>query len=98
MKNIVQSFYKWYTTTLRNAKYRWIIVAGTLIYLLSPIDIAPDFIPLIGWIDDGVVVTLLVTEMSKILQDSLNKRRVQRSTQGDDAQFDRQVIDVQVES
>lgn len=97
MKNIVQSFYNWYRNTLRNTKYRWLIVAGTLLYLLSPIDIAPDFIPLIGWIDDGVVVTLLVTEMSQILMETLNSRRVQRATQSDDS-FSDAVIDVQVES
>jgi uncharacterized membrane protein YkvA (DUF1232 family) len=74
MKNIAQSFYTWYKVTLRNSKYRWIIVAGTLLYLLSPIDIAPDFIPVIGWIDDGIVVTLLVAEVSQMMTEFLLKR------------------------
>jgi uncharacterized membrane protein YkvA (DUF1232 family) len=30
-------------------------------YLLSPIDLVPDFIPLLGWVDDFVVVPLLVS-------------------------------------
>ena len=29
-------------------------------YLLSPIDLIPDVIPLLGWLDDLVVVPLLV--------------------------------------
>ena len=29
-------------------------------YLLSPIDLIPDFIPVLGWVDDAVVVWLLV--------------------------------------
>ncbi|HEY9763751.1 MAG TPA: YkvA family protein [Trichocoleus sp.] len=74
MKNLAQSFYDWYTQTLRHPKYRWVLVAGTLVYLLSPIDISPDFLPIIGWIDDGVVATLLVAELSQILMNVLSGR------------------------
>lgn len=74
MGNLVQAFYTWYRNTLRNAKYRWLVVAGTLIYLLSPIDIAPDFIPVIGWIDDGILVTLLVSEVSLLMTEFLQGR------------------------
>lgn len=74
MNNPAKSFYNWYSNTLRHTKYRWLLVAGSLVYLLSPIDISPDFIPIIGWIDDGVVATLLVTELSQILIDLLNRR------------------------
>jgi uncharacterized membrane protein YkvA (DUF1232 family) len=76
--DIVQAFYNWYRKTLRNTKYSWIIVLATLGYLFIPFDIAPDFLPIIGWIDDGVVVTLLVAEVSQILMEQLNKRRVDR--------------------
>jgi uncharacterized membrane protein YkvA (DUF1232 family) len=66
MKHLAQSFYAWYRVTLRHTKYRWLIVAATAVYLISPIDIAPDFIPIIGWLDDGVIVTLLVAELSQL--------------------------------
>lgn len=79
--DIVQGFYNWYRQTLRNTKYRWLIILATVGYLLIPFDIAPDFIPVIGWIDDGVVVTLLVAEVSQILMEQLNKRRVTRDRQ-----------------
>jgi uncharacterized membrane protein YkvA (DUF1232 family) len=81
MKELVQSFYSWYRSTLRNAKYRWIIIAATLVYLVSPFDIAPDFIPVIGWIDDGVVATLLVTELSQIALEFLKKRQSTAKTE-----------------
>ena len=38
--------------------------AGTLLalaYLVSPIDLLPDFIPLAGWIDDIIIVPLIVS-------------------------------------
>ena len=34
---------------------RWLL-AGAIAYLLSPIDLIPDFIPVIGHLDDVVIV------------------------------------------
>ena len=31
-----------------------------MVYLLSPIDLVPDFIPVLGWLDDLVIVPLLL--------------------------------------
>lgn len=67
--NVVQVIYEWYRNTIRNPKYRWWVVAGTVLYVLSPIDIAPDFIPIIGQLDDVVLITLLVSEVSQLLID-----------------------------
>jgi uncharacterized membrane protein YkvA (DUF1232 family) len=36
-------------------------------YLLSPLDLVPDFIPLLGWLDDVVIVPLLVGWIVKML-------------------------------
>jgi uncharacterized membrane protein YkvA (DUF1232 family) len=63
----IQSLYTWYRNTLRNPKYRWWVILGTAAYLLSPIDIAPDFIPVIGQIDDVLLLTLLVSEVSGLV-------------------------------
>ncbi|MGB3613612.1 MAG: DUF1232 domain-containing protein [Elainellaceae cyanobacterium] len=71
--NIVQAFYSWYRSTLRHPKYRWLLIGASLLYLVSPIDIAPDIIPIIGWIDDGIVATLLVSEVSQLLMGWLNR-------------------------
>jgi uncharacterized membrane protein YkvA (DUF1232 family) len=30
-------------------------------YLISPIDLVPDFIPLAGWLDDMIVIPLMVS-------------------------------------
>lgn len=76
MKNSITD---WYRNVIRNPKYRWWIIIGSLVYLLSPIDISPDFIPVVGWIDDGLIATLLVAEVSQILLEQL-KGRIKSST------------------
>jgi uncharacterized membrane protein YkvA (DUF1232 family) len=83
----IQSFYNWYRNTIRNPKYRGWLVLGSILYLFSPIDIAPDFIPVIGWIDDGVVLTLLVSEISQMLAARLKSRNDQEATVADAAGF-----------
>ncbi|HEY9762776.1 MAG TPA: YkvA family protein [Trichocoleus sp.] len=65
-----EAFHNWYRNIIRHPKWRWWVLLGTLFYLISPIDISPDFIPAIGWIDDGLIATLAVTELSQILLES----------------------------
>ena len=48
MKFSIESLYTWYRNVLRNPKYRWWVILGTLVYLVSPFDILPDFVPLWG--------------------------------------------------
>ncbi|MDJ0631590.1 MAG: YkvA family protein [Xenococcaceae cyanobacterium MO_188.B29] len=79
MKISATSIYSWYRSTIRNPKYRWWIILGTLAYLISPIDISPDFIPIAGALDDFVLVSLLVTEVSQLIMD-----RYKSSQQKDD--------------
>lgn len=64
-----------YRKALRHTQYRWIVILGTLLYLVSPLDISPDVFPILGWIDDGVVVSLLVTEVSSLMSEQLRRKR-----------------------
>ncbi|MEJ7636292.1 YkvA family protein [Aeromicrobium sp.] len=36
-----------------------------LVYLLSPIDLVPDFIPVLGYADDAIVVILILRSVSR---------------------------------
>ncbi|MEO1621196.1 MAG: YkvA family protein [Cyanobacteria bacterium J06632_3] len=71
--NLIESFYNWYRGAIRHPKWRWAIILGTAVYLLSPIDISPDLIPIVGWLDDGILATLLVTELSSLMMDYFKK-------------------------
>ncbi len=74
MKFLVRPLYNLYSSALHSSKYRWLIIAASLIYLLSPLDFVSDFIPVVGWIDDGVIATVLVAEISQILKEKLRNR------------------------
>ena len=46
-------------------------LAGALIYVLSPVDLILDFIPLVGFLDDAVIIGLAI----KLAQPDLAKYR-----------------------
>lgn len=71
----IQSVYAWYRNLLRNPKYRWWVILGTAFYFVMPFDVAPDFIPFIGQIDDVFVLSLLVSEVSQILIEGVKARK-----------------------
>ena len=37
------------------------------LYLVSPIDLIPDVVPLLGWLDDFVVIPMLVSWIVRLL-------------------------------
>ena len=45
------------------------LLITAVIYVISPIDAAPDFLPFIGWLDDVSVVGIIF----KILEDMISK-------------------------
>jgi uncharacterized membrane protein YkvA (DUF1232 family) len=98
----LQSLHNWYRSLLQNPKYRWWVVGASLIYLVSPIDLAPDFIPFVGLIDDTLIISLLVTEVASIAKAKLqaqntrfSNRDATRSTKSN-PDVTGQVVDVQV--
>lgn len=44
---------------------KWVIVAILALYIISPIDLMPDFIPIIGWIDDIIAGIVLIMMLLK---------------------------------
>jgi uncharacterized membrane protein YkvA (DUF1232 family) len=37
-----------------------IALGAAAVYLLSPVDLIPDFIPLVGWVDDALLAAVLL--------------------------------------
>lgn len=89
----IKALYNWYRNSLRNPKYRGWMIVGTLAYLFSPFDLAPDLFPIVGQIDDLALLTLFVSEISQVLIEGYRQRQV--TTQPEDGSADSQeTVDV----
>lgn len=93
MKISPVAIYNWYRQTLRNPLYRWWVIIGTIVYLISPIDLSVDFAPIVGQIDDFILVGLLTTELSSIALESFKNRLTVKNRSQDES--DGETIDVQ---
>jgi len=54
--------------TPRGAK---LAVLAAVLYVLSPVDLVSDLIPVLGWIDDGVVAALLLGLAARLMPPDL---------------------------
>jgi uncharacterized membrane protein YkvA (DUF1232 family) len=89
----IHSLHNWYRSLLQNPKYRWWVVAASIAYLVSPIDLVPDFLPFAGLVDDTLIISLLVSEVAQVAKAKLQSKNTRTtSTTADNVG---QVIDVQ---
>jgi len=61
-----------------------LVTVLALLYVVSPIDLVSDFIPVLGWIDDGVIAWLLLQLAFRFLPPELMaalRAKVQARTQ-----------------
>ena len=90
----IQSVYSWYRNLLRNPKYRWWVIIATALYFVSPIDIAPDFLPIVGQLDDVFLLTLLVSEVSQMVIEGVKARKNYSETATTDTTNTASTVDV----
>ena len=55
----------------RTSWYAKLLVAGIVAYAFSPIDIIPDFVPVIGYLDDLIILPLGITLAIKLIPHSV---------------------------
>ena len=94
MKINLQSLYGLYSRAIRNPKYRHWIILGTLVYLLSPIDISPDFFPLAGQIDDFLLLSIMLTEVSQMVMTGWRERKEQEQEKPSEKTVDVEAVSV----
>ncbi len=69
MNPVFKTISTWYRAVLRNPKYRGWVILGTLVYLLSPLDISPDVVPILGQVDDVAILFLLMSELWQMFRE-----------------------------
>lgn len=58
-----------------------IAIIGAIIYVVSPIDEVPDFIPVAGWLDDGAVVTAAIGALGTVIASYLDYKKEKERNQ-----------------
>ena len=59
--------YKSVMTDSRTPRVSKFLLKFVIVYLLSPVDLIPDFIPVIGFIDDAIVAPTLIFIAIKLI-------------------------------
>lgn len=73
----------WFSGTYDKVPARMIVsLAGALIYLVSPLDLIPDWVPMAGLVDDAAMLAF-VFQLSKV---DLNAYRQWKKRQQDESQ------------
>lgn len=74
-----------YCRLLTHPQYGIWVFFGSLLYLISPIDISPDLIPIFGQIDDVALIVLMVSAASQWLSQQFLNAQAADADSPDDA-------------
>lgn len=74
-----------YFVYLDQAASKWvkILIFITLAYALSPIDLIPDFIPILGYLDDLIILPLMILLVLKLVDSETIDRARQKAEQNE---------------
>ena len=81
----------WFNGSYDKVPARMIVsLAGALIYLVSPLDLIPDWVPMAGLVDDAAMLAF-VFQLSKVDMNAYRKwKRSQQADDDDDPDIDMQ--------
>lgn len=48
-----------------------VLIMGALAYLICPVDLLPDVLPLVGWTDDAAAIGLVVNQLSSYIDSDI---------------------------
>ncbi|RZM82957.1 YkvA family protein [Leptolyngbya iicbica] len=80
MRYLIQA----YRRLLTHPQYGIWVFFGSLLYLISPIDISPDIIPFVGQIDDVALIMLMASAATQWLSQQFLKEETAESQPSDE--------------
>ena len=83
-----------YRRLLTHPQYGIWVFIGSLLYLISPIDISPDLIPFIGQIDVVALIMLMASAATQWFSQQFLNGQTAESTQSDDDDAAATTVDV----
>lgn len=89
-------FIEGYRRLLTHPRYGIWVVLATLLYLVSPIDLSPDILPVLGQIDDVALIVLMFSAATQWISQRLLDDQSSESTADTQSEKEdiRQTIDV----
>ncbi len=76
-RDLLVAWYAW-----RDPALTWrgrLLLLGTAAYVLSPVDVCPDWIPLLGWMDDLVVIGVVLPQLLRWLPPNVLRQAQRRA-------------------
>ena len=70
MLRLIRAYYRGDYRNIRFANL--VVIIGAIIYVLDPLDLIPDWIPGVGFLDDATVVAFAVQKTREALDDFKN--------------------------
>ena len=66
----------------RMSLFTTLVFIASLAYIVFPFDLIPDYIPVVGWIDDGVVAYLFLRQLNKETERYIRFKAAERRNKG----------------
>jgi uncharacterized membrane protein YkvA (DUF1232 family) len=66
------------------------VVAGALAYLVLPLDVIPDFIPIVGWVDDAFIIGFVISQLKGEIE---RYKKFRKEREGGSDVIDVEVVD-----
>lgn len=89
----MRSLIEGYRRLMTHPRYGIWVILGTLLYLISPIDLSPDLFPLIGQIDDVALIVLMISAIGQLVGQQFQDQVTEPDSESDKETVER-TIDV----
>lgn len=66
LRTLVLAWKMWRRSGWPARRAVWVLMALGLAYLVAPADLIPDVLPVLGWLDDGLMVLALISAVRRL--------------------------------